>query len=238
MGDAGSWTGTVRLRPGVLVFVGKLGSAHAHAHAAVQLLVVSSGRVIVTDESGGERNVATAAISPGVQHAVRAESAFGAAIYLDPASRGTGVSAQDQLAGWESKAALLSSVPLDEEFPETALTLLTSPPATDPNPSLRRAVELVDQGTAGPLRLADVAAQVGLSPSRLRHLFRERLGLPFTAYVRWARLRAAMETVQAGGSLTEAAHLAGFTDSSHLTRVTHAMFGLPPSAAAHGLRWE
>ncbi|MGW6503371.1 helix-turn-helix transcriptional regulator [Nonomuraea angiospora] len=238
MADVAPWTGTVRLRPGVLVFVGKLGPAHAHAHAAVQLLVVSSGRVILTDERRGERDVAAVAIAPGVQHAMRAEDAFGAAIYLDPASRGADVTGQDHVAEWERKAALLLSVPFDEDFPETALALLTSTRAADPNPALRRAVDLVDQGTAGPLRLADVAAQVRLSPSRLGHLFSEQLGLPFTAYVRWARLRAAMEAVQAGGSLTEAAHAAGFTDSSHLTRVTHAMFGLPPSAVAHGLRWK
>ncbi|MFI9843662.1 helix-turn-helix transcriptional regulator [Nonomuraea sp. NPDC051941] len=204
----------------------------------MQLLVVGSGRVIVTDERRGERNVAAVAIPPGVQHAMRSENAFGAAIYLDPASRGAGVTAQDQVADWESKADLLLSAPIDEEFPETALTLLTSSRAADPHPALRQAADLVHQGTVGPLRLADVAAQVRMSPSRLGHLFSEQLGLPFTAYVRWARLRAAMETVQKGGSLTEAAHAAGFTDSSHLTRVTHAMFGLPPSALARAVRWE
>ncbi|WP_433511813.1 AraC family transcriptional regulator [Nonomuraea sp. CA-143628] len=229
MSDTAPWTGAVWLRPGALVYVGRLSDARAHAHAAVQLLVVSSGRVILTDERAAERSVSAVAIPAGVTHAMRAEDAFGASVYLDPALL------ED---GGESLVAGLLTIPVDEEFADTVLALLSAPRAAGPDRVVQQVMELVGRGIAGPLRLRDLAARVALSPSRLGHLFSEQSGLPFTAYVRWARLRAAMGTVRAGGSLTEAAHAAGFTDSAHLTRVTHAMFGLAPSVLARGMTWE
>jgi transcriptional regulator GlxA family with amidase domain len=39
----------------------------------------------------------------------------------------------------------------------------------------------------------------------------------------------------AGGTLTDAAHAAGFADSAHMNRVCHEMFGLAPSEAVRRL---
>jgi AraC-like DNA-binding protein len=96
---------------------------------------------------------------------------------------------------------------------------------------LRRALSLAPQLIDGPLLLGDLAGRVGLSASRMGHLFAEHLHLPYPAWRRWARLLHALESVQAGASLTTAAHAAGFTDSAHLTRVCRAMFGITPSQA-------
>lgn len=78
----------------------------------------------------------------------------------------------------------------------------------------------------------------GLSPSRLRHLFTEQLGLSFRACVRWPRLQAGMRVVEAGGSLTDAAHAAGCADGAHATRVYREMFGLAPSVAGRHPLWS
>ncbi|WP_435070034.1 helix-turn-helix transcriptional regulator [Amycolatopsis thermoflava] len=88
------------------------------------------------------------------------------------------------------------------------------------------------------VRLTEVAGVAGISASRLGHLFRDEIGLPFRAYVRWARLQRAIEHARTGATLTDAAHAAGFADSAHLTRVCHDMFGLAPSALTRGVRWE
>lgn len=74
-----------------------------------------------------------------------------------------------------------------------------------------------------------LATQVYLSPSRFRHLFRDEIGMSVQSYLRWQRLMAVVHTSARGLSLTEAAHMAGFSDSAHLTRVFRATFGLPPS---------
>ena len=45
----------------------------------------------------------------------------------------------------------------------------------------------------------------------------------------WLRLRRAVELLASAGSLTEAAHDAGFSDSAHLSRTFRKMFGVKPS---------
>ena len=46
----------------------------------------------------------------------------------------------------------------------------------------------------------------------------------------WLRLERAVAVFAAGGSLTDAAHAAGFADSAHLSRTFRRMFGLAPSS--------
>jgi AraC family transcriptional regulator len=77
-----------------------------------------------------------------------------------------------------------------------------------------------------PVTLADAAAHVGLSNGRARHLFVEETGLPFRTYLLWRRLMRAVEIFSTGSSLTNAAHGAGFSDSSHLSRTFRRMFGI------------
>lgn len=81
---------------------------------------------------------------------------------------------------------------------------------------------------AHPVSLADAAAWVHLSPSRFRHLFADHVGASFRAYVLWLRLNAAVEHAMAGATWTDAAHHAGFADSSHLSRTFRRMFGFVP----------
>lgn len=68
-----------------------------------------------------------------------------------------------------------------------------------------------------------------LSESRLLHLFKEQVGLPIRNYIKWYRLQAALRYVLKGHNLTQAAHLAGFSDQAHLTRTSVNMLGIPPS---------
>ncbi|WP_245679325.1 helix-turn-helix transcriptional regulator [Actinomadura hibisca] len=239
----------MRLRPGRLTFAGRLGSAHAHAHAAVQVLVVSAGEVLLTDAHDETRAVRAAVIGAGARHTLHAPDAEGVMVYLDPAGRdaralAASLDRSDTVASWVTAAQpvedLLAgrtpSVAAGDQAVET-LAGLPEPPRPA-SAAVVRALELLPELTGGPIRLDQVAAAVGLSPSRLRHLFVQQAGLPFSACVRWARLHAAMDVVRAGGSLTEAAHTAGFSDSAHLTRVCHAMLGLAPSTALRHLHWQ
>ena len=86
-------------------------------------------------------------------------------------------------------------------------------------------------------RTGALAAEVGLSPSRLQHLFKECTGLPLHRFRIWNRMGAAITAVSAGASLTVAAHRAGFSSSAHFSKAFRAMFGLCPSdLVAAGLR--
>lgn len=87
----------------------------------------------------------------------------------------------------------------------------------------------LEQALEASVRVDDAAAAAGLSRSHFMHWFREVSGLPFRAFVRWLRLQRAVRTLATGATLTEAAHLAGFADSAHLSRTFVATFGVPPA---------
>lgn len=90
-------------------------------------------------------------------------------------------------------------------------------------------LEWLDQALEASVRVEDAAAAAGLSPSHFMHWFREASGMSFRAFVRWLRLQRAVRTLATGATLTEAAHLAGFADSAHLSRTFVATFGVPPA---------
>jgi len=58
------------------------------------------------------------------------------------------------------------------------------------------------------------------------HLFREQMGIAWRPYLLWRRTISAVEAILTGSSATEAAHLAGFSDSSHLSRTFRSLFGM------------
>ncbi|BDB29208.1 helix-turn-helix domain-containing protein (plasmid) [Cupriavidus sp. P-10] len=91
-------------------------------------------------------------------------------------------------------------------------------------------LQWLESALEGPVHVAHAADAVGLSSSRFMHWFAEASGLSFRAYVRWLRLQRAVRTLSDGCTLTEAAHLAGFADSAHLTRTFVSTFGVRPAA--------
>jgi AraC-like DNA-binding protein len=83
-----------------------------------------------------------------------------------------------------------------------------------------------------PHALDQVARRANLSPSRFQHLFKAATGLPFRRYRLWVRMGAAIRSMTAGYSLTDAALAAGFASSSHFSAAFREMFGLSPSQLA------
>jgi AraC family transcriptional regulator len=74
-----------------------------------------------------------------------------------------------------------------------------------------------------------LAGEVQLSTSRLRHLFQAQVGVSLKSYLLWKRLILTLQTSAQGASLTEAAHQFGFADSAHFSRTFRSSFGLTPS---------
>jgi AraC-like DNA-binding protein len=83
-----------------------------------------------------------------------------------------------------------------------------------------------------PHALDQVARKANLSPSRFLHLFKAETGVPFRRYRMWMRMGAAVRSMTAGQTLTEAALAAGFASSSHFSTAFREMFGLAPSQFA------
>ena len=101
--------------------------------------------------------------------------------------------------------------------------------ATDPR--VLKAIAYIRDHLGEPISLSSIAAAVGLSPGRLRHLFVSETGVSCKAFVLWERLNVSLALGFGGTSWTEAAHAANFADSAHLSRTCRRMFGLAPTAA-------
>lgn len=89
---------------------------------------------------------------------------------------------------------------------------------------------LLAQDAAEARTSSELASQVGLSTTRMTHLFREQVGLAIRPYRLWLRLQSAARLMAEGASATEAAMQAGFSDAAHFTRTCNRIFGFSPSA--------
>lgn len=80
--------------------------------------------------------------------------------------------------------------------------------------------------------MSELAAAVGLSPSRFRHVFRREVGMSAQSYIVWLRINEACAALARGESLSDAAYQGGFSDAAHFTRTFRRTFGLAPSQLA------
>lgn len=248
-----TWSGAVHMEPGILMFTGAVGSAHMHSHAAVQIMIVDDGDVTVTDGDGHSEVVRSVVIPSGAVHALSAsEGARGRAIYVD-STTGMGrrirppVSEHGGVADWSDRgrtAVAMTDRGADSDLEYAARLIDSLSESKQPSsvralhPALEHALTILPERLSGPITVTDTAALVSISPGRLGRIFNDQLQMSFSTYIRWLRLRRAMEVMSGGATLTTSAHEAGFTDSAHLNRICHSMFGLTPSAATGGLTWN
>lgn len=102
--------------------------------------------------------------------------------------------------------------------------------AVDPmDARVRTVIDELMRTSGENVSLAELAARVRLSESRLAHLFSRDVGLPMRQYRLSLRMEQAVVQIAQGSSLTEAAHMAGFSDSAHFCRVCRRMYGSAPS---------
>lgn len=223
-----------------------------HAHHAVQVTLALSGTFTLEGRDGQVASGVAAAVAPDVEHAFEIHGDAIAHLFVDP----------DGHAGRELRRTLFSTgdvVPIagahlgdirarlhdglqaarrtNASFVELGRELVAHlAPGSErderPEVRVRRMSAWAAARLETPVSLADVAAHVGLSPGRARHLFVDQTGLPFRTYLLWLRLMRAVALFSDGSSLTDAAHGAGFSDSSHLSRTFRRMFGV----AADSLR--
>ncbi|WP_074258372.1 AraC family transcriptional regulator [Mycobacteroides abscessus] len=237
------WGGAALLRPGVLAFAGSIGPTDVHAHHAVQIITATTS-FSVLDEHGARHRATKVVVPADALHRIEAGAQEATVIFLEPESQpGRAAHSRAVRSGWtvtpvlgSTRRRALAAV-VDE-----LIAHLAPVPAVDDmarHPAVVDALRLLpDLVAAGPVSGTELAARVGLSASRLTHLFTEQVGIPLRRYVLWSRLRAAILRVQAGDDLTGAAHGAGFADSAHLTRTTREMFGLPPSVLSRHVSWD
>lgn len=78
-------------------------------------------------------------------------------------------------------------------------------------------------------QISGLAKRLGLSASRLRHLFQEEIGCSVTHYARWIAVWKAARLWKQGTPFTELAREVGFYDLAHLDHAFIETFGVNPS---------
>lgn len=217
-----------------------------HAHHAVQATIALEGRFRLDTHDAHVQGMA-ATVAADTQHAFEPEGLM-AILFIEPESRagravarrlfdGAALSAippgslgdiRDRIAA-AYRAPVRNDAALADLGRELVAALSADAIAPEPDVRIRKIIAWAATQIDGPVGLSDAVAASGLSASRLRHLFVEQTGLAFKTYLLWLRLSRAVESMAAGGSLTQAAHHAGFSDSAHLSRTFRRMFGIAPA---------
>lgn len=219
----------------------------AHAHHAIQATFSLEGWMAL--ESGGERIEGRAvAVAADASHVFTASGRV-AFLFVEPESpAGRALAAklfrERALATLDTSGVgeLLGQLAERHEFAGAGATPLAALGrdlvdriactcrAGTLDPRVQAMIDYAAANLDKPITLASATSHIGLSPSRLRHLFVDETGLAFKTYVLWLRIRHALELYAAGAPLTEAAHEAGFADSAHLSRTFRRTFGVPAAS--------
>jgi AraC family transcriptional regulator len=246
-----SWQGASLWVFGTRPGEGRYPKTNPHAHHAVQVTIALRGSFTLETREG-QVSGGVAAVAPDTEHTFEATEGAVAHLFVDPDGR-HGRTLQRKLFSNASVVPIPGSevgelparLLADFEAFDTASPALTAlgrdllaqlVPDSErderPEARVRKMSAWAAERLDKPLSLEEAAAHVGLSSGRARHLFVESTGLPFRTYLLWLRLTKAVDLFSAGTSLTDAAHAAGFSDSSHLSRTFRRMFGI----AADSLR--
>ncbi len=87
----------------------------------------------------------------------------------------------------------------------------------------------IEQNAATKFKLEDVARYVGLSVSRIVHLFKQTYNQTITEYANQIRLSIACERIRyTSMSLESIAESVGFQSYTYFYRAFHARYGIPP----------
>ncbi len=238
-----AWSGTLAFGPWWLLYCGPIGPTERHAHHAFQI-VVHGGTPCIVDGTGESIHGPVAVIDPDRVHAVHARRDHALLVFIEPEST-VGAALRERgpvspLGGGHPVSEVIGTLDPDNwsRADEAVRRVLGAAgvieqPKPVPwwrHPAVDEAlVRIPGELDDGPLDVSKLAATIGLSASRLTHVFSEEIGIPLRSYAKWLRLVHATERLADGDSITAAAHAAGFADGPHFTRSFKEMFGLAPS---------
>lgn len=92
---------------------------------------------------------------------------------------------------------------------------------------INEALSFLQTNATKVVSLEEIAQHCNMSPSRFLHLFKEQTGITYRRSQLWAKLIIAIQLLGTQ-TLTEIAHLAGFSDSAHFSRTFKESFGFSP----------
>jgi AraC-like DNA-binding protein len=97
------------------------------------------------------------------------------------------------------------------------------------DPRIIETIQSIRETLSESLSIGDYAAEVYLSESRLKKLFKNQIGIPITKYRLQYRLSIGVILLALGYTVTDAAHGSGFSSSAHFSTCFSDMIGIQPS---------
>jgi AraC-like DNA-binding protein len=230
--------------PAAMIVWGPGFTSARHSHHCVQLVMVTRGRLRIRSGPGAAWKICGAAlVRPDADHEVDARGKTLLIGFIDPESElGTALAERIQgdisrLAAADVKhwrLALGSKLTRERVERWVRKDLLSARRVVKIHPRVRRVLKYLREnlGSGTDLSLKTLADVSGLSPSRLMHAFTASVGVPVRPFILWLRLQRASYELMNGVTVTETAHIAGFSDAAHLTRTFRRMLGTTPKDLA------
>ncbi|MFT7261376.1 MAG: AraC-like DNA-binding protein [Glaciecola sp.] len=232
---------TVWLKPGILMIYGASLDTTTHKHQAIQIVWSASSAVCKFDEKEISGSLI---INSQIEHQLQMEAGW--VLLVEPKSD-LGQQLSDRLGQCDAMP-IEQITPFSNEQPRSSddPRVLLSPifnklgleldfAGTATEISDKRIQQLLaslnnclPEGCLKPTswRAAEVAESLFLSESRFLHLFSEQMGVAWRPFLLWHRMICAINAIIKGSSVTDAAHMAGFSDSAHLSRTFRSLFGM------------
>lgn len=198
-----------------------------HAHPAWTLLVPSDGGS-VTVRAGDVVRVDDDAvlIPPQTRHRVATRGPFVSVHVAAPmAPRADG--ARPRRVAATAARRMLDALAVDSTVDVSSAIAGLDRSFRQADPIDRR-VAFAIEALPGTYRLDALAAELGMSPSRLRALTHDAVGVPLTQLRLWSRLVRAIALLPYASAADVAAR-AGFSDQAHLTRTARRFLGRTPT---------
>ena len=218
-----------------------------HQHNALQVIFDTQHNFRLRTRACGWNIYRSLLIRENVVHQLDTNNSVQLMIYLDPETEMAGALRSEYLRDREVYApdvnifhfvdshqlqrALLHAEPaLVEMLMRRILTCLTRRAGgTSQDERVLRVEQMVSSMPPIEVSIELLAAEVCLSVSRLRAMFRNATGIPLYRYILWNKIRFATNRIMAGDSVNDAAMEAGFADSSHYHKMMVQVFGMSPS---------
>jgi AraC-like DNA-binding protein len=219
-----------------MVFHHPGGQTKAHSHPAWNVVVPLAGQINWSADRGPGRRAAGAVFPPHVAYRT-SSAARHASVFVDQCHLGLGPGSGRPIALDADTVLRLRAtwspdqVSSPEESARETVVLLRGRDLLPAPVSIDPRVAAALRGLASADSIADIAAVVGLSPSRLRALVHAHTGTSAMHLRMWQRLRAAILSLPAK-PIALAAIDAGFADQAHLTRTAVRLLGQTPGDLA------
>lgn len=219
---------------GAALYIGPLADVAAHKHHAAQVSFGLSGPFRIRVGSDWVE-AHYAAIPANIRHQLTSNKTPVAVALFDGATAPGRAIARHHVQTGGSAAKDPPDMPDDFTSARIFLNYMIAPQSArmpdvvDIDARIEKIMKMLVDVDGEQLRARDLALEVGLSEGRFLHLFTQNVGLPLRRYILWPRIIKSVGAASGGADLTTAAHIGGFSDSAHFSRVFRETFGLSPS---------